>query len=108
MNATSKKGVLYLDLEHEKRLTEVETRSKSNQHRIDEVEKRQDNLDKLVATVEVLAVKESNVENDVKEIKNDVKTLTNKPAQRWDNLVDKVIMLIAAAVVGFVLAKIGL
>ena len=97
-----------MDLEHEKRLTEVESRSKSNEHRLDEVEKRQDNLDKLVATVEVLAVKESNVENDVKEIKTDVKMLTNKSGQRWDGLVDKIILTIAAAIVGFLLSRIGL
>lgn len=97
-----------MDLEHEKRLTEIEERSKSNSHRLDEVEKRQDNLDKLVATVEVLAVKESNVENDVKEIKTDVKMLTNKSGQRWDGLVDKIILTIAAAIVGFLLSRIGL
>lgn len=97
-----------MDLEHEKRLTEVEERSKSNTHRLEEVEKRQDNLDKLVATVEVLAVKESNVENDVKEIKSDVKSLTSKSGQRWDSLMDKIILTVAAAVVGFLLAQIGL
>ena len=94
------------NIEH--RLTEVEERSKSNKHRLDEVEKRQDNLDKLVATVEVLAVKESNVENDVKEIKNDVKTLTSKPAQRWEQLITQIIAIIVAAVAGFILAKFGL
>ena len=97
-----------MDLEHEKRLTEVEERSKSNKHRLDELEKRQDNLDELVTTVKVLAVREENVETDVKEIKNDVKTLTSKSGQRWDNLMDKIIMLVAAAVVGFILARIGL
>lgn len=97
-----------MDLEHEKRLTEVEERAKSNSHRLDDIEKRQDNLDDLVSTVKVLAVREENVENDVKEIKNDVKSLTNKPAQRWDSLVDKIIITIAAAVIGFILAKIGL
>lgn len=97
-----------MDLEHEKRLTEVEERAKSNSHRLDEIEKRQDNLDDLVSTVKVLAVREENVENDVKEIKSDVKSLTNKPAQRWDSLVDKIIITIAAAVIGFILAKIGL
>ena len=102
------KGGGKMDLEHEKRLTQVEERSKSNSHRLDEVEKRQDNLDKLVATVEVLAVKESNVENDVKEIKSDVKSLTNKSGQRWDGLVDKIILTLAAAVVGFLLSKFGL
>ena len=97
-----------MEVKIEHRLTEVEDRSKSNQHRIDELEKRQDNLDDLVGTVKVLADREERVETDVKEIKDDVKLLTNKPAKRWDSLVDKVIITVAAAVVGFILAKIGL
>lgn len=96
-----------MDLEHEKRLTEVESRSKSNAHRLDEVERRQDDLDELVGTVKALAVKEERVESDVKEIKNDVKILTGKSGQRWDGLVDKIILMVAAAVVGFILAKFG-
>ena len=72
------------------------------------MERRQDNLDELVGTVKVLAVREENVENDVKEIKSDVKSLTNKPAQRWENLIGQIIGIIAAAVVGFLLAKFGL
>lgn len=97
-----------MDFEHEKRLTEVEERSKSNAHRLDEVEKRQDNLDELVSTVKVLAVREENVESDVKVIKNDVKSLTSKSGQRWDSLVDKIIITIAAAIIGFILAQIGI
>lgn len=97
-----------MDLDHEKRLTEVEERSKSNSHRLDEVEKRQDNLDELVSTVKVLAVREENVESDVKEIKSDVKSLTSKPGQRWDSLVEKVLMMVVAAVVGYILAQVGL
>ena len=97
-----------MDLEHEKRLTEVEARSKSNAHRIEDIEKRQDNLDELVGTVKALAVKEERVESDVKEIKNDVKTLTGKSGQRWDNLVSQIISLLAAAIIGFIIAKLGL
>lgn len=93
---------------YEHRLTEVEERAKSNSHRLDEVEKRQDDLDELVSTVKVLAVREENVETDVKEIKSDVKSLTNKPAQRWDRMIEKVIWAVVAAVVGFMLAQIGL
>ena len=87
------------DIEH--RLTAVETR-------VYELEKRQDDLDELVSTVKVLAVREENVENDVKEIKNDVKSLTAKPAQRWDSLVDKLIWAVAGAVVAYILSQIGL
>lgn len=97
---------MQISIEH--RLTEVEERSKSNTHRLDELEKRQDNLDDLVSTVKVLAVREEAVENDVKEIKADVKSLTSKPAERWDSLVDKVIWAVAGAVVAYILAQIGL
>lgn len=97
-----------MNVEYEKRLTEIEDRSKSNSHRIDKIEQRQDNLDELVGTVKVLAVREENVENDVKEIKGDVKSLAGKSGKMWDSIVEKIIMIIVAAVVGFVLAKIGL
>lgn len=97
-----------MEISVEHRLTEVEARSKSNAHRLDDMEKRQDDLDELVSTVKVLAVREENVENDVKEIKNDVKSLTSKPAKRWDSLVNQLITIIVAVVAGFILAKLGL
>lgn len=92
----------------EHRLTEVEDRSKSNQRRLDELEKRQDNLDELVGTVKVLAVREENVENTVKEIKSDVKSLTGKSGKRWDKAVEMILNVVIGAVVGFVLARVGL
>lgn len=95
-----------MDVEH--RLTDVEARSKSNQHRLDEVERRQDDLDELVSTVKVLADREERVEDDVREIKSDVKSLTGKPAKRWDSLMDKILWAVVAAVIGFLLARIGL
>ena len=95
-----------MDIEH--RLTEVEGRSKSNTHRLDDLERRQDNLDDLVSTVKVLAVREEQVENDVKEIKSDVKSLTSKPGKMWDSMVEKIMLTIVAAVVGYILAQIGM
>lgn len=97
-----------MEREFEHRLTEVEDRSKSNSHRLDDLAKRQDNFDELVGTVKTLVVREENVENDVKEIKSDVKSLTQKPGKRWDSLMDKIILTIAAAVIGFILAKLGI
>ncbi len=97
-----------MEIKFEHRLTEVEERAKSNSHRLEELERRQDNLDDLVSTVKVLAVREENVENDVKEIKNDVKSIKDKPGQRWDSIVDKVIWAVLAAVIAFILGRIGL
>ncbi len=102
------KGETTMDMEHERRLTEVEERSKSNTHRLDDMEKRQNDLDKLVGTVGVLAEREKRVEDDVKEIKSDVKTLTSKPGKRWENLITQLITIIVATIAGFVLAKIGM
>lgn len=97
-----------MDMEHERRLTEVESRSKSNTKRLDDIEKRQDNLDDIVGTVKVLSEREKRVEDDVKEIKTDVKSIKDKPAQRWDSLVTQIISILVAALVGFLLAKFGL
>lgn len=96
------------NLSFEHRMTEVEDRSKSNTYRINEMERRQDALEKLTTTVEVLAVREKKVEADVDEIKTDVKTLTGKPAQRWEKIVETLITVLASALVGFFLARLGL
>ena len=96
-----------MDLTHEQRLTEVEARSKSNSHRIDDLEKRQDNLDELVSTVKVLAVREENVETDVKEIKTDVTSLKDIPGKRWNSVIEKIICVVAGAVATYIMTKIG-
>lgn len=94
--------------EYEHRLTEVEERSKSNTHRLNEVERKQGEFVELVSSVKVLAEREQNVENDVKEIKSDVKSLAGKSGQRWESLVGNIITAAAAAIVGFICAKLGM
>lgn len=97
-----------MDMEHERRLTEVESRSKSNTKRLEEMEKRQDDLDELVSTVKVLADREKRMEDDVAEIKCDVKILTSKPGKRWDSIAEKALLVVVGAVIAFLLSKIGL
>lgn len=97
-----------MDLDHEKRLTETESRSKSNTKRLEEMEKRQDDLADLVSTVKVLADREARVEDDVSEIKNDVKEMKAQPGKRWNGLVDKAIMTLVGLLIGFLASKIGL
>ena len=85
-------------------LAETESRSKSNTKRLEKVEERQDALDRLVTSVEVLATREEGVEKDVKEIKSDVKTLTSKPGKRWEGIVDKALAAIVGGFVAWILA----
>ena len=84
------------DPNFEGRLAKVETK-------VEELEKRQDNLDDLVITVKTLATREENVEADVKEIKSDVKDIVSKPAKRWDAVIATIITAIVAGIIGYLL-----
>ena len=81
----------------------IDARSKSNTHRIDDVEKHQEVLDSLATSVKVLASREERMESDVKEIKADVKELAAKPSKRWDGMVDKLLAALIGAAMAWLL-----
>ena len=95
-----------LTLEH--RLSAVEDRSKSNSHRLTDVEKRQGELGELVTSISLIAQRQDSMERDVCEMKEDVKTLIRKPGRRFDGIVDKCLLVLVAALVGYVLVRLGL
>lgn len=97
-----------MDLEHERRLTEVESRSKSNMKRLDDVEKRQDDLEVMATSLKVLTDREERLENDVGEIKSDVKEIKDKPGKRWEGIVDKIIFAIVGGIVTYLLMRLGI
>ena len=92
------------ELQMEHRITAVGKLAGSNRHRLEDIEKRQDNLDELVASVAVFSKEQEHIQADVKEIKADVKALTDKPAKRWDSLVDKLLFAVAGAVLAWLAA----
>ena len=85
------------------KVTEIDQRSKSNTHRLDKVEERQDNLDKLVSSVSALANEQEHIKEDVTEIKTDVKSLTERPEKRWDSIVGAIITGVVSFIVAWVL-----
>ena len=52
----------------------------------------------------VFAKEQEHIQADVKEIKADVKALTDKPAKRWESLVDKLLLVAAGAFLGWLAA----
>ena len=76
--------------------------------RVNIMEDHQDNLDKLVTSVVSMTKEQEHIKADVTEIKKNVKELTAKSGRRWDDLVDKIVWAILAAVIAFFLARIGL
>lgn len=84
------------------KIAEIEQRCKSNTHRLDELEQRQDNLDALATTMSVMANEQDHIKADIGVIKADVKKLTDKPGVLWDKLV----WLVVSGVAGYLLAQI--
>lgn len=104
-----------IETEYAERLQSVEDRAKSNTHRIDNLSERIEAINRLATAVELMAAEQKHQTTAMNDIKTDVaslgakvETLEHKPAQKWDSIVDKVIWAILAAVIAFVLARIGL
>ena len=89
-------------------IARVEDLAKSNEHRIDDLEKKQADMDSLVSSVAVFAKEQEHIQKDVQEIKSDVKALTLKPAKKWDGVVDKILYAVVGAFVAWLLSNAGM
>ena len=96
------------EVEIVKELTETTARSKSNTERINQLEQHQEELRSLATSTAVMAERLGTVESNVSDIKTTVTELKDKPVKRHDNIVETVIGLIVAALVGFLLRGVGL
>lgn len=82
--------------------------SQRNQARIEKLETEQKELRDLTTAVNGMVIEQKNMRTDLTEMKNDVKQIKEKPGKRWDEMVNKVLVLVIGAIVAFMLAKIGL
>lgn len=96
------------EVQMEHRLAEVEQRSKSNTHRIDELAKEQKTLNELATSVAMMTQEQKDIREDISEVKKDVKTLTNLPAKRWNDVIEKIVWLVLGGAVAVLLAQAGL
>ena len=90
------------------KLQETTDRSTRNEGRIKKLEGEHAVLQKLATSVAVMAEQIKTMNSNVQTLTNKVDKLEEKPAKRWDGLVDKIIWAVAAALIGFALAQIGL
>ena len=88
---------------------------KSCKRRLDVVEKQQEAIHDLAASIKVMASEQKHqtetinlVRKDVTRLESKVDVLETKPAKRWDGLVDKAIWGVVGAVLAFLLSQIGI
>ena len=105
-------------------IQEIDSRCKSNEHRIDDLEDEmkktndmQITLVKLANGVENMGNQLIGVKEDIQDVKkgqselsDKVTTLENRPAletkKRWDSIYEKLLWLFIAGIVGFLLAQV--
>ena len=90
------------------RLQAIEDRAKSNQRRIEKLEESTEVIGRLVTAIEVMAEKQDRVADSVEKLDGKVTALERKPSERWDSMVEKTILAVIAALIGFVLSEIGI
>lgn len=90
------------------KLKEVEERSRGNTRRIESLEKKVDDLSDVVGVLQAMKKDLEYLTDTVKETKDDVKEMKEKPAKRWETLVEKILWGVVGAVLTFILAKGGL
>ena len=90
------------------KIVEIEQRSKSNTHRINDLEEDNRALHQLATSVEVLATKQETIEANISEIKDDVKSLKAIPGGKWEALVKTILTALAGGLVAYALFRLGL
>lgn len=103
---------------------EIDSRCKSNEHRIDDLETEMKETKEMQITLVKLANGVENMGNQLMDVKEDIQdvkkgqselsdkvtTLENRPAQetkkKWDSISEKLLWLFIAGIAGFLLAQV--
>jgi len=96
------------DVSYEHRLTEVEQRSKSNTHRLEEHEKKLEDITDLVLSVKELAMETKHMREDLNETIQRLSKLESKDADKWDKFKWLIIAGIITIVLGYLAVSIGI
>lgn len=99
----------YMDLEQlALGLQETKDLCRRNEGRIMKLEADHGVLHQLATSVAVMAEKLTTMNTNLDVLSHKVDELEDKPAKRWDGLVDKIIAVVAGAVIGSLLTQYGL
>lgn len=90
------------------KINENHGRIKALENRMDKMEEQSQAINDLALSVKELAVN-MNVMNEKQEDQNKrLSVLENKPARRWELVVELVITTLVGALIGFLLSRLGL
>lgn len=97
-----------MDKDDIKLITEIDQRSKSNTKRLDEHDKKIEELSDVYIALTKVNDKVDIIDSNMKEVKADIQEIKDKPAKRMDTIVTCIITGIISIIVGFLFAKLGM
>ena len=96
------------EVEFDQHLAEIDARSRSNTKRLDKLESLIEVVHELATTMKLMAEKQERTAEVVERLDSKITNIEQEPAKRWKAVVEKVLMTVVAALVGFVMAKLGI
>ena len=90
------------------RVTENESRSKSNTHRLDKLEENIEAVKSLATSVAVLAEKQGAMSTQLGKIAADVETMRLTPARHWSTFTERLLTVLLTAAATYLLSRLGL
>ena len=89
-------------------LQKTTDRSERNEGRIKKLEGENAVLHQLATSVAVMAEQLKTMNASVSTLTKEMEEIKEKPGKRWDSVVDKIVWALLAAVIAFLLGRIGL
>lgn len=90
------------------KLQETTDRSVRNEGRIKKLESVQESIHSLATSVAIMTEQMKTMNSSVNTLTDKVEELEQKPAKKWEGVVDKVLWAFLAAVIAFLLGRMGL
>ena len=92
----------------QRELAELTARCKSNTQRLSKLEENVEAVRSLATSVAVMAQKQGHMAAQMEKIASDVEEMKLSPGKRWTAVTERVLFAVLSALVGFVLARLGI
>ena len=97
-----------MDTNYLERLVEVEQRSKSNTKRLDEDERKIEDIHSLALSIRDIATEVKLMREDLNKIDKRVLAIEDKPSKRMDLIWGDIMSAVVGGIIGYTLIKLGL
>lgn len=90
------------------KLIRIEESNKNAIKRLDNLERKIEDVCEITISIKELTMEIKQMREEVNKMEKRVEVLEEKPKKRWDTIINQIISLIVAGIMGFLLSRIGM